>query len=520
MAENDPPSMQAADFSLKLERKEIAASRDGRDITRGWLSPLQLAPVDDPVLLGRGGDYRIYDEILRDDTVRAAFGQRVHGVVARPWQVLPGGSRAIDKAAATHLKHQLDALAWDGVTAQMLSGVFYGFSVAEVIWQAEAGKVGIADIRVRNRRRFGFDGAARLRLKTLENPWPGELLPERKFWVARFGADHYDAPYGLGLAHYLYWPVWVKRNALRFWAVFLEKFGTPTVLGRYPGGTSEEEQNRLLQALQSVQRDAAVILPEGMEAQLLEATRAGAADHAGFIGAMDKAILKVTLGQTATVEGTSGKLGGEGERERVKDAILRADADILSASFCTSVAAWLTEWNYPGAAVPQVWRVFDDEDLDRRIVRDKAIFDMGFVPSLKYVTETYGGQWEEKPKPGPVDRENPNGEPVANPLAKHAQTSGSPIHAEPTNAEPADADPTPVTAQVGQMFQETEAAWAAILERVQTLVGEAQSLEALREALLNAYGDLPTDALAEVMALGFAATELAGRQHVRDESQT
>ena len=34
---------------------------------------------------------------------------------------------------------------------------------------------------------------------------------------------------------------------------------------------------------------------------------------------MDKAILKVTLGQTATVEGTAGKLGNDSERERVKE---------------------------------------------------------------------------------------------------------------------------------------------------------------------------------------------------------
>ena len=510
-----PAPEAVANFAGKVEKQEIAASRDGRDITRGWLYPLQLAPVDDTVLLQRGGgDYRTYDEVIRDDTVRAAVNQRVHGVIARPWAVQPGGKRAIDKAAADFLQAQLGALQWDTTTAQMLSGVFYGFSVAEIIWQANGDKVGMSDIRVHNRRSSGFDGESRLRLKTLENPWPGELLPERKFWVARFGADHADAPYGLGLAHYLYWPVWMKRNALRFWAVFLEKFGTPTVLGRYPGGTSEEEQNKLLEALQSVQRDAAVILPEGMAAELLEAARAGTADHSGFVAAMDKAILKVTLGQTATVEGTAGKLGNDSERERVKDAILRADADVLYASFCGTVAAWLTEWNFPGAAVPQVWRIFDDEDLDRRIVRDKAIFEMGFVPSLKYVTETYGGEWEEKPVPEPVDREDPNGEPVANPLANHAETSGSPIHAEPQ-----DTDPTPVTAQVAQMQAEARIAWEDILERVQALADEAESLVALRERLLSAYGDLPTEELAEVMAMGFAAAELAGRLDAKEESR-
>jgi len=487
------------------DSKEIAASRDGRDITRGWLNPLQIAPPDDTILLQRGGgDYRIYDEVMRDDTVRAAVNQRLHGVIARPWEVRPGGKRAIDRAAAAFLQAELDALQWDAITAQMLSGVFYGFAVAEVIWRTDGGKVGIGDIRVRNRRRFGFDGESRLRLKTLGHAWPGELVPERKFWVARFGADHFDAPYGLGLAHYLYWPVWMKRNALRFWAVFLEKFGTPTVLGRYPAGTSAADQAKFLQALQAVQRDSTVIVPEGMVAELMEATRNGTADHAGFVAAMDKAILKVTLGQTATVEGTAGKLGGESERGAVKDAILKADADILSASFCHSVATWLTQWNFPAAVVPQVWRIFDDEDLDRRIMRDKAIFDMGFAPSLQYLTETYGGEWVARTKALEAAADAPD-------QPKDAR------HAEAHHAEEAD-DTTPVKAQTAQLDAETGTAWAEIMDRIGGMVEAAESLDALRERLLLAYGDLPADDLAEIMATAFAAADLAGRLDVTEES--
>ena len=88
-------------MAKKVEKQEIAASRDGRDIARGWLSGLQLAPVDDTILLMRGGgDYRLYDEVIRDDTVRAAVNQRVHGVISRPWQVQPGGKRAMGDPTA------------------------------------------------------------------------------------------------------------------------------------------------------------------------------------------------------------------------------------------------------------------------------------------------------------------------------------------------------------------------------------------------------------------------------------
>ena len=475
-----------------FEHQEIATSQDGRDITRGFLNPLTLANYDDTVLLARGGDLRIYDEVLRDDTVRAAVNQRLHGVIARPWEVIAGGDAAQDKAAADFLRENLQALEWDLISIQMLSGVFYGFSVAEIMWALDAGKVKIAEIKVRNRRRFAFDGQGRLRLKTFANTYPGELMPEKKFWVASFGADHADAPYGLGLAHYLYWPVFLKRNAMRFWSIYLEKFATPTVVGKYPLGTAEDEQQRLLAALEAIQRDATLIMPEGMETTLLEATRTGNADHSGFITTLDKAILKVTLGQTATVEGTAGSLGAETERERVKDAILKADADLLSLSFMKSVGRWLTEWNFPNAKPPQVWRTFNNEDLDTRIVRDKALFEMGFEPDQNYIIETYGGTWEKKAAAEP-----------AAPQGKNTAEFAEPAEPAPQND---------FLAENEARFAETAAPiFERNLAKIESVLKNADSWEsafAELEGLYRAF--LDDDEWAELMGKAFAAFEYGG----------
>lgn len=67
---------------------------------------------------------------------------------------------------------------------------------------------------------------------------------------------------------------------------------------------------------------------------------------------------------------------------------------------------------------------------------------------------------------------------------------------------------------------EAEAAWDEIMARIQAIVDAADSLPSLRDALLAAFGDLPTDRLAEVMAMGFAAADLAGRFAVEVDSET
>lgn len=510
---DDKNNVGADGISPPPEMQEIATSRDGRDITRGWLSALMHAPIDDVIVVERGGgDYQVYADVLRDDHVRTGVNQRVYGVIAKPWEVTPGGDRPIDIEASAFIKKQIGGIEFDRVTMKMLYGAFYGFSVAEALLARDGAQIVLdktrGGVKVRNRRRFAFDGEGNLRLKTVSNTMPGELMPDRKFIVATFGADHDDAPYGLGLAHYLYWLVWLKRNVTRFWAFYLDKFSSPTALGKYPPNTEKPDQQKLLDALRAIQRDSAVVVPEGMEVMLLEALKSSAADHKGFIDQMNEAILMVCLGQTATAQGTAGKLGGDTEREAVKDAILKADSDLLSEQFNRTIVTWLTEWNFPGAVPPTVYRVFSDEDLNARIDRDVKISGMGFKPTLKYIQETYGGDWEELEAPGKDN--SPVG--ANNHLLQQTGTDGN--FAEPGETS---IDPTSSDSQTDILADQSAAAGKVILDKVRDLVDNAESLEQLRDDLLAAYGDLDSSQLVNVMELAFIAADLSGRYDVQEE---
>lgn len=388
---------------MKPELKnEIATTRDGRDITRGFVDALPLLTNTDRLLaLKGGGDLLIYQEVMRDAQVKACFGQRVRAVIARPWEVRPGGDKRLDKQAAQFIEAQLKSVNFDAITEKMLAGVFYGYAVAEPMYAVEGDKIVLdttrGGIKVRDRRRFGFAPDMSLRLKTMGQPL-GEALPEKKFWYFATGSDHDDEPYGLGLAHWLYWPVFFKRSGVKFWLIFLEKFGSPTAMGKYQPGTSKEDQDKLLSALQSIQTDSAIIFPEGMTAELLEATRGGTADYTSLFDRMDAAIARVTLGQTASTQGTPGKLGNDELQGDVRADIVKADADLICMSLNSTVIKWLVEWNFPGAALPQVWRMCEDEeDANTTAERDERISKLGFKPTLKYIHDTYGGEWVEVP---------------------------------------------------------------------------------------------------------------------------
>ena len=373
--------------------REVSSTGEGRDITQAFCAPLGLLSPQDSVLQGKGGDYTLYEEVLRDDQVASTFQQRRLAVTSAEWGVRPGGTDLASLKAADHLRQMLEHVGWDGVTEKMLYGVFFGYAVAECLWDREGSEIILQAIKVRKQRRFAFDEERKLRLLLRDNP-QGEKMPAQKFWHFCTGSDHDDEPYGLGLAHWLYWPVYFKRNGIKLWLIFMDKFGMPTAKGTYPVNATEEEKRRLLAALRAIQTDSGIIVPEGMQIELIEASRGGPVHYEGFVDRMNAAIAKVVLSQTLTTDAAGGQYKADVQKS-VRNEVVRADADLVCDTFNRSVAQWLTAWNHPGAHPPKVWRQVDEEaDLRPRAERDKMLFSMGFRPTLEYIQETYDDRWE------------------------------------------------------------------------------------------------------------------------------
>lgn len=475
--------------------REIATTADGIDITRGYVGAL-LLPFDS-VLRTRGNyDLLIYEQVFSDEEVKSALNQRMLAVTQCEWDVEPGGKRAIDKAAAADLKQQLHAIGWDNVTTKMLFGVFYGYAVAELIYRPDGARVVMDAIKVRNRRRFRFGKNGDLRLLTMANMSEGVAAQAPYFWHFACGADHDDEPYGLGLAHWLYWPVLFKRNDLKFWLIYADKFGMPTGVGRYDPDTTDPERQKLLAAVKAIQTDSGIIIPKGMELELLEAARSGTADYAVLFNTMNAAIQKTVLGQTASTQGTPGKLGADDLQAGVRADIIKADADLVCESFTLGPARWLTEWNFPGAAVPRVYRVTEEpEDIRARADRDMKITQMGFVPTLAYITATYGGEWLPRAEPA---------------------VSGLPLPATQF-ADPQANDPLPsaqLAAQLAPLAQPVIEGW---IDTLADMAREAKSFAELRAMIVDSYADLPADQLGALIAAAQEAAQAAGRYDIEQQ---
>ena len=373
----------------------------------------------------------------------------------------------------------------------------------------------IDQIKGRTRRRFRYGKDGDLRLLTHQNMLEGIPAEKPYFWDFCAGADNDDEPYGLGLAHWLYWPTLFKRNGIKFWLIFLEKFGMPTGVGRYDEGATDAEKSKLLAATRAIQTDSGIIMPKGMELELLEAKRSGTADYKSLIDTMDAAIQKVVLGQTASTQGTAGKLGNDELQADVRDDLIKADADLVCESFNLGPVAWLMAWNFPTAALPRVSRVTEaPEDLNQLADRDEKISRLGFKPSLKYIHDSYGGEWTEK-EPSAPTQDNLVGSAIAGPsFAQPGQVVLDLLRrhgvqfAEGGNGD----DPSvPLSDQLDRRLRPTGQRW---VEQVRALVDEAESLEDLEAKLLALAPDMSLDDYADVFAQAMTAATLAGRYDV------
>ena len=347
---------------------------------------------------GGGRAVEIFEDLERDPQVRSNLQTRRLAVVGKEWHVEPATDSAQDAKVAGFVTGVLLNFDFDSARFNLLQGILLGYKTAEIMWEYSEGDVWIREMIARPSRRFAFGLKRELRLLTRDNMVEGLPVPPRKFQLFIYGGQN-GSPYGDGLGSSLYWPVWFKKNAIKFWMIFSEKFGSPTVIGKYPPGTPKEQQDALLAALDAIQQETAIKIPDTMQVAFLEASRTGGlGNYENLCAFMNQEITKAIMGQTLTTEmgSTGGRTGGSYAASRthndIRQEYTKADADVLCNALNGQMIKWLVDYNFPGVKrYPRLWiRTEGETDLKTLAERDQILLGMGLPISQKYAYGTYG----------------------------------------------------------------------------------------------------------------------------------
>jgi phage gp29-like protein len=378
---------------MRPERNEVAPLKKDLDLFLGWM---KYFPNPDKILERRsaGRGIKLYDEIAADPHAYAVLQTRFLAVTGLAWEVQPASEEAADVEIAEFVRQELEACNLREALMNLLSAILKGYSVAEILWRLrDDGRVGIEELRGRGQHRFVFDPDGRLRLLTQQNMVEGEELPERKFIAMSWGATDGN-PYGCGLGAKLYWPVWFKKNLTKFWLVFAEKMGSPTVIGKYPPGASPEQQKALLDAITAVQQEAGIKVPDNMTVELLEADRKASGDfYKDAAGHFNGEISKIVLGQTLTTEvGDTGSYAASQTHGEVRQDFLEGDATWVEPGI-NRLIKWLCDYNFPSRpnGDPRYrMRPEPPADMNQEAQRDRTLFkDLGLPVAKKHLYAKY-----------------------------------------------------------------------------------------------------------------------------------
>ncbi|MBP8140732.1 MAG: DUF935 family protein [Acidovorax sp.] len=473
--------------------------------------------TNDPLLLERGnGGVELYRDLRRDGKVFSGLQKRQLALVGKDWQVEP---RATNNPKATRdaetVTEILKGMAFDRLCAEMQEALIVGFAVAEIIWTIRDGLVVPARVIKRAQRRFVYvqddeDSPPQLQLLTRENMLTGIPVPERKFIVHRVNPED-DNPYGTGLGLQLFWPVFFKRKGIVAWNKLCDRFGSPTPHGKYPRNAGPKEKGTLADALRSMSNDGYLMTPEGMEIALLESKLSGnVTTQQQLCEYMDDWISEVLTGQEPARASGGAVAAASKERKDVRQDLTQADSDLLSETLNETLVAWICEYN--GLEPCHVYRnIQEEEDTKTQAEGDKLVFEMGFDLAEDAARAKYGEGWSKRAAPvkPPQSVQPPQG----------VDQQPSPAKVPASFAQPADPDPV---ANLGPeltdpLLASTQPAWQRMLATLQTLVNESDSLAALQQAILDAYGGLDSAELVRLMSDAMALAELKGMADAQDD---
>jgi phage gp29-like protein len=299
------------------------------------LDPSRLATLVQGAKAGDIQDYLTLAEEMeeRDLHYRSVIGTRKLSIVGLDPTVTPADdSDAAHEMADSVKQNIIDRPEFAELVTNALDALGKGFSVNEIMWDTERTPWRPARYEWRDPRWFDYDTVTGRKLLLREGADKVEL-PMYKF-VKHEPLLKSGLPIRGGFALVAAYYHLIKSFDVAGWAAFVEVFGYPIRVGKYGKNATKNDIDVLKRAVRNIGRDIGAVIPDAMAIEIVEGVKpGGSTDHFEKLAKwVDDQLSKGILGQTATTEGTPGKLGNEDAQHEVRLDIMEADARQLETT--------------------------------------------------------------------------------------------------------------------------------------------------------------------------------------------
>ena len=446
-------------------------------------------PNPDPVLKKMGKDISAYREILSDSHVGGCVRRRKAAIKGLEWRITPTGNEKTDEI----LTALFDRLPLSHIISQILDATLFGYQALEVMWESENGLLLPTATAAKPQEWFVFDEENQLMLRTKDNR-NGDLVPAKKFLLATQQADFLN-PYGRADLAMCFWAATFKKGGFKFWLEFMEKYGSPWLVGKHPRQAQIHEIDELLDSMEKMLGTAVAAIPEDSSIDLKESASKGASSQVfdDFLRYCKSEIAIALLGQNQTTEAEANRASATAGLEVTRD-IRNDDARLVEGVF-NQLLMWICELNFSVDTLP-TFELFEQESIDKlQAERDKILTEIGVSFTEQYIHRTYGFE---------------DGDIIMQAVEKAEKSANTADFAEPI--------PKSVIETIGEQLDvEGEAHVEYWLQSIRDQLGQAESLEDFRNQLDSLIPELSYAEYGELLAWGSTAAQFAGRQSVEDE---
>ena len=400
-----------------------------------------------------------------------------------------------------------------------------GFSVSEIIWQTEPGRVRPAEIAYRPPSFFelSWEDGATVRLRT-QNGF-ADLAPHK------FLLHTHRSKSGLvvrsGLTRSVVW-LWMWSSfTLKDWAVFVQGYGLPIRIGRYGPEASETDKRVLWRAVSSIAGDVAAIIPKSMEMELVKDTDRAAGTQLYLLRAdwLNHEVSKLVLGSTAGTDAIRGSHAVGQEHREAENDVEQFDAGLLATSITRQLVQTMIGFTFGPQAeypvltigrpnkVPLADVITAIADLGGMGLRVKAseVLELLQLSMPEDGDVTIGGILPAAvpqpviPRPARVPPKDPA-------LQSDTRWLGNLI------TRHSDAPPELVEQLTQRLAQDADGAMAGLTDQIREQFDAAETMQDLVDRLHGLH--LDPAAFAEAMARGMALAEMVGQASLIEALRT
>ena len=366
----------------KVKNKALSnGSLDSHLAVKSFFNAGKAADIDETLMKAGIQRHRL-SVLLDDDEIGQAAETRLDALLGAPYRLEPN-----DTPEAELLTQELNEWFVELATCAH-NALFFGYSVQEAIYEQKDTHIGLEWIGEKPMEWFEPKNDGRL-IYRAESGYEGEVDQTVKFFLTRRKSS-YKQPYGKALLASLYWLFFFKQNGFKFWAKFLERFGTPILLGKVKDGDDADIQ-AMNNALLSAHAQSVISIDAEDDVEVLGVAQGTAgSSFETFNTEIKRQIQKLILGQTLT-SGTdnSGSRALGQVHENVRKDKLKSDIRMITPTIQAVVNALceLNQWSKHKVIIG------DEKSLETdKAERDVKLKNAGANLTPQYFQREYGLQ--------------------------------------------------------------------------------------------------------------------------------